>query len=644
MYGMQCIQVPLGFNGSAADWPPHRDLSLIGERGIRLCSQEIHLAADSDGIHLSGLLSDASSGPRVADLCAAALLHYSSGFPLYWLSRPWISMVQALHYYNSLTVDRYTSLMASHSLDCYGPVHSSNARTDFKSCGNVRAANNLMFEAALEVVQFYLGLSSPQLDDAPQRAPQGGGAGAVQIAMAIPRKALAIIGVVVVLSIVGVIIGVVVSKGSSSSSSSTSAGTSASSSGESSTTATGSYSGNAKVSASKESTGSGSSTITSNPTSAKYSLAAFAIGDWGTTTTQGSCCSRSATFNNYDINAEDVVANVMNQQAGKAEVAPKIVIGHGDNFYWNGINSADGRDSRFTTTFEDKYDGSNIKTIPWVNVLGNHDYGGADFICNSDNSPAKCSTTDELMTALKNKYSWQATYTSPNDNRWVLEDHFYVYSIEDSASGVSIDVFNVDSGDADSHGAMEVCCQCYGYADGSNSKCDNVARGDDVCCDGDTDMYDKCFAQFTAWSDESRKQLKANIANSTATWKVVNSHYSPYAHYDQTVTTTHHRLAYFLDNGAGGGIQKESAAGIPAYAKDAVENIWTYNGQEYGFFSLTASKDWLKLQYHTADDKWSYAKSFNASTIGGVATKHCWYVPNDGTEGKECSSSGSSSA
>lgn len=53
------------------------------------------------------------------------------------------------------------------------------------------------------------------------------------------------------------------------------------------------------------------------------------------------------------------------------------------------------------------------------------------------------------MTALKSQYSWQATYTSPNDNR-------YVYTIEDPESGVSIDVFNADSGDAESHSAMEI--------------------------------------------------------------------------------------------------------------------------------------------------------------------------------------------
>ncbi|ETM46010.1 hypothetical protein L914_09045 [Phytophthora nicotianae] len=487
--------------------------------------------------------------------------------------------------------------------------------------------------------------------------------------MGLPRKTWIIIGVVVVCAVVGVIVGVVMTSGSSSSTSSTD-GVDASSSDSSSRA----YTSDGTASSTKKTTKSnksGSSSITSDPTSVTYSLSAFAIGDWGTTVSQDSCCTRSSTYNDYDINAEDIVANLMNQQAGSADVAPKIIISHGDNFYWTGINSDDGRDTRFTTTFEEKYDGENIKTIPWVNVLGNHDYGGADYICSdSGDGTAACSDSDELVTALKNKFSWQSTYTSPNDDRWILEDHFYVYTIEDADSGVSIDIFNVDSGDADTHGAMQTCCQCYGYAGDDDDTCDNVSRGDDACCGGDTDMYDECMAQFTEWSDDSRTQLAANIANSTATWKIVNSHYNPYAHYAEagmqewfdiingsdvhlwlnghTHGENHDYSSslgvHFVDNGAGGGIQKESASGIPTYAEDYVENLWVYDGTEYGFFSLTASEDWLKLQYHTADDSWSYAESFNSTTIGGVATKHCWYVPNDGTYGQDCTSSSSSSS
>jgi tartrate-resistant acid phosphatase type 5 len=300
--------------------------------------------------------------------------------------------------------------------------------------------------------------------------------------------------------------------------------------------------------------------------------------------------------------------------------------------------------------------------VPWVNVLGNHDYGGASYICSDDEGLVKCSSADDLVKALSNKFQWQSDYTSPNDNRWVLKDHFYVYSIEDEDSGVTIDIFNVDAGDASTHGALQTCCQCYGYAEGDDDVCKNAARGDELCCGGDTDMFDACFDKFTEWSDDSRKQLAKEVAASTATWKIVNSHYSPYAHYDEAGMKKWFEIlkdsgiqlwmnghthgenhdysstykVHFVDNGAGGGIQKESASGIPEYASSDVEAFWAYGGQEYGFMSVEASEEWLKLQYHTADDSWSYAESFKSTTIGGVATKHCWYIPLDGGTGKEC--------
>jgi tartrate-resistant acid phosphatase type 5 len=303
--------------------------------------------------------------------------------------------------------------------------------------------------------------------------------------------------------------------------------------------------------------------------------------------------------------------------------------------------------------------------VPWINVLGNHDYGGASYICYGTDTYAPCADTAALLAGLESKFTWQSKYTSPNDDRWVLDDHFYVHTIKDEASGVSIEIYNVDSGDADTHGASQVCCQCYGYAEGDDDECNNVSRGDKFCAGGDTDMYDQCMAKFTEWSDDSRTQLAEKAKASTATWKIVNSHYGPYSHYAETGMKawftaledsgihlwinghTHgekHDYSagakiHFVENGAGGGIQKESASGIPSYAADyEISNKWTYGGNEYGFFSLTASEEWLKVQYHTADDSWSYGDSMTSTTAGGVSTKHCWYVPVDGAEGSECSS------
>ncbi|KAI9917718.1 hypothetical protein PsorP6_013371 [Peronosclerospora sorghi] len=127
-------------------------------------------------------------------------------------------------------------------------------------------------------------------------------------------------------------------------------------------------------------------------------------------------------------------------------------------------------------------------------------------------------------------------------------------------------------------------------------------------------MHEACFKQFTEWSNDSRQQLA--------------NHYSPYAQYDEagmkkwfdiqqdagfqlwlnghTHVENHDYSStlqvHFVTNGAGGGIQKESASGIPDFAKSSVETVWAYGGHEYGFMSVEASEEWLKLQYHTTDD------------------------------------------
>uniref|UniRef100_A0AAV1VK64 Calcineurin-like phosphoesterase domain-containing protein n=1 Tax=Peronospora matthiolae TaxID=2874970 RepID=A0AAV1VK64_9STRA len=400
----------------------------------------------------------------------------------------------------------------------------------------------------------------------------------------------------------------------------------------------------------------------SDPATVPYPLCVFAIGDYGSTLARESCCVRSSSFNNYDVHAQDVVASLMNTEAGNIAAKPQAIIGHGDNFYWNGIISREARDSRFTSTFEDKYDGLNINTIPFVNVMGNHDYGGSSFVCNIGDNPSKCDSTEALIQGLENKFRWQSEYTSPNDNRWILKDHFYVHRVEDAATGVSIDIFNIDTNDADVHGAMQVCCQCFGYSNGNSGVCKSVGRGHEFCCGGDTGMFDTCMAKFTEWGDDSRAQIAEKVKQSTATWKVVNSHYSPYNHYAQkgmnkwfdtlrglgvNVWINGHAHAekhdfsvplgiHFLENGAGGGIQKEPASGIPDYAAGFIKNEWSYSGDEYGFMSLQASWEWMKLQYHTADKSWSFGEDFNTTKIGGVETKHCWYIPLDGTEGRRC--------
>ncbi|CAI5739983.1 unnamed protein product [Peronospora farinosa] len=402
---------------------------------------------------------------------------------------------------------------------------------------------------------------------------------------------------------------------------------------------------------------------TTDPLTETYSVSALAIGDWGRTIAKdgGSCCARRKAFTVLDYNAMEYVAILLGQAAAALQPRPSIVIGHGDNFYWDGLHGVTDQAYRFQQTFEDKYNMPSLTGIPWVNVMGNHDYGGASFVCTDGQQATECGSTAELLASLDQKFTLQSQYVSPQDNRWIMPDHFFVHSIADPTSNVTIDIFNLDTNDADSHGAQQVCCQCYGYSGKDDDSCENVKRGDSLCAGGDTSMFDACMAKFQAWGDDSRKKLVEAAKASNATWKIVNTHYSPYNHYapdpaekwrelldglgiqvffyGHTHGEKHDYSAFkthFIENGAGGGIQNESPSGIPPYAEDYVKNVWAAGHYPYGFFSLNVSPTWLKVSFITFDDSWSMTKDVDATIVGGMAVKHCWYIPQRGGRGKSC--------
>lgn len=481
------------------------------------------------------------------------------------------------------------------------------------------------------------------------------------------RKAMIVL-LVVVVAIAGAIVAFVVTKnGSSTTASNSSDGTTSSKTSGTSDSTKGSSKTTSTVSGGTDK--SGNAKVYSDPTSGSYPLSAFAIGDWGQTIGQNqSCCTRrKGVYNGYDWHAEAGVAKLMDMEASSNK--PSVVLSHGDNFYWTGIEGTKDQAYRFEQTFESRHKVAAMGNVPWINVMGNHDYGGGSFIClDSSEKAVACSSGDELIAALKQRFSWQATYKSPNNDRWVLTDHFYKYTI--SKGSVSMDIFNLDMNDAESHGANEICCQCYSYTLGNDTLCKTVTRGDKYCCKGDTAMYDACVGQFKSWGNEAMTKLASEVKASKATWKVVNSHYNPYGHYGETTGSkwlktldglgvqlwiaghTHgekHDYAsfgtHFIENGAGGGIQSEASSGIPPYASNDVTNLWSapgFNdgGNTYGFFTLQASTDWLKVRFLTFDSSWSLTKTGSTladSKVGGVKVGWCYYIPSDGSKGQPCS-------
>lgn len=67
-----------------------------------------------------------------------------------------------------------------------------------------------------------------------------------------------------------------------------------------------------------------------------------------------------------------------------------------------------------------------------------------------------------------------------------------------------------------------------------------------------------------------------------------------------------------------------------------MENVWSAGHYPYGFFSLNVSPTWLKVSFNTFDDSWSMTKDLDATVVGGIAIKHCWYIPQHGGRGKSC--------
>ncbi|RQM27487.1 hypothetical protein B5M09_004768 [Aphanomyces astaci] len=337
-----------------------------------------------------------------------------------------------------------------------------------------------------------------------------------------------------------------------------------------------------------------------------------------------------------DYYAQKYVATLMAQSA--TELKPVRILGHGDNFYWNGVGPWD-VNYRFAETFEKMYADPALQGIKWLNVAGNHDIGGSAFICGpQDKQFRECASVDEMIKDLRSHFDLQANYKSPNQDRWVLK-HYFVERV--SKNGVSVDVFNLDTNHADAHGAMQVCCQCYGYAAKlgvDNVICRNTNVGDATCAGGSVEMFNTCMAEIESWATDSYTQAARDIKASTADFKIINTHYSPHHHmnpmrmkkwYDLTKDTGVHVWFNGHTHGFGHDISTWGTQ-------------WVAGGTPYGFMELSFSKDWLKVQFATFDKAWKFGGLKYPDTVtGGIQRGHCWYVPSGNATGpgKECKSS-----
>lgn len=326
----------------------------------------------------------------------------------------------------------------------------------------------------------------------------------------------------------------------------------------------------------------------------------FVIGDWGATLPNH---MTFASQGGWDQQAQGSVATAFKNRAEWAH--PQYVLNVGDNFYVSGLdlscNAPPGDQQGVTTSqfsgfWQSMY--GEVANVPWLSVLGNHDYGGW---------------------RMDKGWPQQIGYSFINHN-WIMPARYYSKRI--SHPGFDIDYFMIDSNafDAKDHGAEPDHNICGMHNCGGIGTC--VNNGGMSSIEGCKPWFWDSYAKQKAWLEE---KIKA----SDARWKIVVTHFpcgydagfykKLKTQYGLDLLVTGHRhqqelwkpgskskyIQSFLSTngwsgdapacfvtGGGGGIVSQKFA----YADYGEDLQW------YGFFHLTINKDWIKMELVGTDN------------------------------------------
>jgi hypothetical protein len=222
----------------------------------------------------------------------------------------------------------------------------------------------------------------------------------------------------------------------------------------------------------------------------------FVLGDWGAT------LPNHCTFpcEGLDEDAQSKVAIVMKERATR--VNPQYVLNVGDNFYVGGLrqscdappnDSLDETKAAFASAWTDMY--GPVADVPWLSVLGNHDYGG-----------------------WRMDHGWpqQIGYSFVNHN-WILPGRYYTKRIHHS--DFYIDYFMYDSNAFDALGSDDP-------NQGHNICSDHNYGGVGHCAsNGGMPSIEGCKDWFWNSNRIQKAWIEKTIAASDAQWKVIVTHF-----------------------------------------------------------------------------------------------------------------------
>jgi len=307
-----------------------------------------------------------------------------------------------------------------------------------------------------------------------------------------------------------------------------------------------------------------------------------------------------------DSHAQLLVASALKAHAAKTK--PDYILNVGDNFYWGGIERECGTPMgeispearhQFDQVFEGVYSGPGLDGVPWLSVLGNHDWGGRQFNAGWDQQIA---------------YTWAS-------KRWVMPAPYFSQRVNYKDQGFSVDYLFLDSNamdakEPDEDADTNICSAEFNQNQGLDKRDASCAAAD-----GPKDVS-SCKKWFWDFWDENKRWAVERLSKSTADWQIAVTHFpcgheaSWYSMLHQTlgldllVTGHRHDQELWapgdprtgilggmacLVTGGGGGITSESTP-----LRD--DGTWYGEGQ-YGFYDMVISKSEVTLTSINYDGK-----------------------------------------
>jgi len=316
----------------------------------------------------------------------------------------------------------------------------------------------------------------------------------------------------------------------------------------------------------------------------------FVIGDWGGIFRGAGLAPEPAWDNKrpkvpiIDDRAQIAVAEQMERRANASR--PRYILNVGDNFYWGGINADCGAETytvlesvlpQWDAVFESIYKGPALAGLPWMGVLGNHDYGGYMFTKGWDQAIA---------------YTWGET------GRWLTPALYWSTKVH--YSDFSVDYLFVDSNVNDAFAPQD---------QPSHNMCSERNNPPDPTCGSDTgpvSAWDCTMWFMRLWQDQLAWMPK-RLEKATGDWRIIVTHFPPEFHredwskiareYSVDLFVTGHRHQQEVSNrdqqmGGAAWIVSGGGGGIVSEGTPTADG----NDDQYGFFDLTITRDQIKIE------------------------------------------------